>query len=327
MSVNEQDWASKDYYGVLGVDRDADEKTIKKAYRRLARKYHPDVNQDDSDAEDKFNAVAEAYEVLGDKDTRAKYDEFRSMMGNGYGAGFNGAPWGSNGYQYSFNGDDPQDFLHNLFNGSPYPGFEDLFNSRSGNGYGMHAHTGRTENLDLRASITLGFRTMIDGGTVTFTLEGQTIKTKVPRGLENGQTIRIPGKGLKQGDRTGDLLLEVYGPDTDGTWVRNGLNLERWLPLTFMEATLGGTISIKDWNGETIKVKIPKGCQNGKKLRVAGKGVKKGNGKHQKTGDLILETTIILPKNLTKEARETIEHLATLTPEYQRRVNEFRSNR
>lgn len=326
--VNQQDWGDKDYYSVLGVDRDADEKTIKKAYRKLARKYHPDVNPGDADAEEKFKQVSEAYDVLGDKDTREEYDAYRDMLANGgfpHGFNGNGMPFGGmNGYSE----DDVQDFLNNLFNGGRYAGFDGFpggFTATGFNGNAGSAYAGRRESLDIRASITLGFTTAINGGAVEFKLDGETIKTNMPRGVDDGEIIRIPGKGLKRGDRTGDLLLEVHVPESNGTWRRDGLNLERKLSLTIMEITLGGTVTVTGINGKPIKVKVPAGCKNGARLRVKGKGVTRGKGSSERTGDLYLETSIITPKNLNKQAEDAIRSLNQNAPEYQHHVEQLRT--
>ena len=318
-----QDWFEKDFYAILGVSPDASDADIKKAYRKLARKYHPDKNPGDATAEQKFKDVGEAHSVLSNKEQRQEYDAIRQMArggarfragGPGGGGGFEdifsafgGGPGGTR-VRYSTGGrgetgPDISDILSQMFGGgaaqragAPPGGFD---------AYG--APRGPRKGRDVEASTKLAFRDAVEGATVTLrTADGETITTRIPPGVKDGQTIRLPGKG-ERGDPAsprGDLLLKV-GVEKHPVFGREGNNLTIDLPVTFTEAALGATVSVPTIDGSTVKVRIPPGTPSGRVLRVKGRGVKT-RGSH---GDLLVKVLVTVPKHLSPELRTSLEKL------------------
>ena len=318
-----QDWFEKDFYAILGVSPDASDADIKKAYRKLARKYHPDKNPGDATAEQKFKDVGEAHSVLSNKEQRQEYDAIRQMArggarfragGPGGGGGFEdifsafgGGPGGTR-VRYSTGGrgeagPDISDILSQMFGGgaaqragAPPGGFD---------AYG--APRGPRKGRDVEASTTLAFRDAVEGATVTLrTADGETITTRIPPGVKDGQTIRLRGKGERgdPGSPRGDLLLKV-GVDKHPVFGRDGNNLTIDLPVTFTEAALGATVSVPTIDGSTVKVRIPPGTPSGRVLRVKGRGVKTRSGH----GDLLVKVLVTVPKHLSPELRASLEKL------------------
>ena len=318
-----QDWFEKDFYAILGVSPDASDADIKKAYRKLAPKYHPDKNPGDATAEQKFKAVGEAHSVLSNKEQRQEYDAIRQMArggarfragGPGGGGGFEdifsafGAGPGGTRVRYSTGGrgeagPDISDILSQMFGGgaaqragAPPGGFD---------AYG--APRGPRKGRDVEASTTLAFRDAVEGATVTLrTADGETITTRIPPGVKDGQTIRLRGKGERgdPGSPRGDLLLKV-GVDKHPVFGREGNNLTIDLPVTFTEAALGATVSVPTIDGSTVKVRIPPGTPSGRVLRVKGRGVKTRSGH----GDLLVKVLVTVPKHLSPELRASLEKL------------------
>ena len=313
----------RDYYEVLGVSREASVDEIKRAYRKLARKYHPDKNPGDATAEQKFKDVGEAHSVLSNKEQRQEYDAIRQMArggarfragGPGGGGGFEdifsafgGGPGGTR-VRYSTGGrgeagPDISDILSQMFGGgaaqragAPPGGFD---------AYG--APRGPRKGRDVEASTTLAFRDAVEGATVTLrTADGETITTRIPPGVKDGQTIRLRGKGERgdPGSPRGDLLLKV-GVDKHPVFGREGNNLTIDLPVTFTEAALGATVSVPTIDGSTVKVRIPPGTPSGRVLRVKGRGVKTRSGH----GDLLVKVLVTVPKHLSPELRASLEKL------------------
>ncbi|WP_265445475.1 DnaJ C-terminal domain-containing protein [Flexivirga meconopsidis] len=320
-----QDWLEKDFYNILGVPQDASEADIKKAYRKLARKWHPDQNPGDEAAEQKFKDIGEANSVLSDPDKRQEYDQLRQMVsggarftaggpgGAGAGGGFEdlfGSMFGGGGQNVRFSTGGPGageqinlDDILGAFGG----GGGASYGSPYGGGYGGYA-AGPRKGADLEARTTLSFRDAAAGETVELrAADGQVIKTRIPAGVKDGQTIRLRGKGQPSpnGGQPGDLLLHVtvlphpvYG--------REGDNLTVELPVTFAEAALGATVTVPTMDGKGVKVKIKPGTPSGRKLRVKGRGIKTKSG----TGDLIATVQVVVPEELTDETREAVEKLA-----------------
>ena len=318
-----QDWFEKDFYAILGVSPDASDADIKKAYRKLARKYHPDKNPGDATAEQKFKDVGEAHSVLSNKEQRQEYDAIRQMArggarfragGPGGGGGFEdifsafgGGPGGTR-VRYSTGGrgeagPDISDILSQMFGGgaaqragAPPGGFD---------AYG--APRGPRKGRDVEASTTLAFRDAVEGATVTLrTADGETITTRIPAGVKDGQTIRLRGKGERgdPGSPRGDLLLKV-SVEKHPVFGRDGNNLTIDLPVTFTEAALGATVSVPTIDGSTVKVRIPPGTPSGRVLRVKGRGVKTRSGH----GDLLVKVLVTVPKHLSPDLRASLEKL------------------
>ncbi len=270
----------KDYYKLLGVDAKADAATIKAAYRRLARKFHPDVSKE-SGAEDRFKEVNEAYEVLGDEARRAEYDQLRAG-GFRPGEEFRPPPgWQSNS-NFDFGDGNRSDF-------SEF--FESLFGrGRSGRPHGPAGM--RRRGPDLRATLEVDLESLVEGSKQRFQLSGQrgprTLEVKIPAGVQHGQTIRLAEQGEPGPEGAGDLLLEIrFRPhpafEVDGRDLRHKLQISPW------EAALGGEISVPTLSGQ-VNLRIPPGSRSGQRLRLKGKGLP---GKT--AGDLYVEMQIQTP--------------------------------
>ncbi len=327
-----QDWFEKDFYSILGVPQDADQATIKKAYRKLARKHHPDQNAGDAAAEQRFKDIGEANAVLSDPKQRQEYDAVRSMAHGGarFRAGA-GGPGGAGGFEdifsafggggggntrvrfstggpgggYAGGGEqDINDLLAQMFGGAAGPGAgprgADPFS-------GFGASRGPRAGADVQARTTLSFRDAVEGSTVTLsTAEGRRITTKIPAGVRDGQKIRLRGKGAEgdPGAPAGDLILTV-AVDRHPVFGREGDNLTVDLPVTFAEAALGATVAVPTLDGSSVKVKVAPGTPSGRVLRVKGRGVK---GRHG-TGDLLAKVAVVVPQRLTDEGRAAVETL------------------
>ncbi|GAA1585171.1 DnaJ C-terminal domain-containing protein [Leucobacter aridicollis] len=301
-----QDWLDKDFYRTLGVSKDADDAELKKVYRKLARKYHPDSNPGDTAAEAKFKEISEAYSVLSDKEQRSEYDQIRAMGAGG--ARFTSGGQGGQGFEDVFGG---------MFGGghggrnTQYTfqqggGYDDLFNMFGG------APRGPQKGRDVKASTTIDFETAVSGDTVTLQTSTGNVKVKIPAGVSNGQKIRLRGKGEQgpPGTPAGDLLLTVT-VRKHPVFERDGLNLKLKLPVTFTEATLGATVEVPTLGGDTVKLKVQPGTPSGRVLRVKGRGVKTSKG----TGDLLAEIQVAVPSHLSDAAREALEAFHAVEPQ------------
>lgn len=306
-----QDWLDKDFYQILGVSKDADAAEIKKTYRKLARKYHPDSNPGDAASEARFKEISEAFSVLSDKEQRAEYDQIRAM-----GAG--GARFTAGGH----NGQGFDDMFGGMFGGAggrggahySYQqggGFEDIF-SMFGGGGGAGAPRGPQKGNDAAAAVTIDFETAVTGETVTLKTSHGTVKVKIPAGVADGQKIRVRGKGESSpnGGAPGDLLLTVT-VRKHPVFERDGLNLKLKLPVTFTEATLGATVEVPTLGGDTVKLRMLPGTPSGRMLRVKGRGVKTSKG----TGDLLAEVQVAVPGHLSDEAKEALEAFQKVEPQ------------
>lgn len=309
--MSAQDWFDKDFYAMLGVGKTATADEIKKAYRKLARKYHPDKNPGDATAENKFKEIGEAYSVLSDPEQRSQYDSIRAMASGGprFQAGTNGAgsfedlfggafgsggPGAGSGYRTSTGADFD---LGSIFGG--------MFGSGRGRG-GFGAQQGN----DIVAETTMSFRQAALGDTVTFDVEGRPTTTRIPAGVKTGQKIRVKGKGRpgRGGGPAGDLVIKVT-VRPHPVFTADGANLRMDLPVTFAEAALGATVEVPTLDGSTVRVKIPAGHKTGRALRVKGRGITvKGV-----TGDLLVTPVVQVPSRLTDEARRAVEGFAQAT--------------
>jgi curved DNA-binding protein len=294
----------KDYYQALGVPRDAPVEEVKKAYRKLARKYHPDVSKE-KDAEARMKEVNEAYAVLSDPEKRAAYDQ----VGKGYqpGQDFRPPPDWDSGFEFSGRGtsgpeaSDFSDFFSELF-GRMGAGRR-AAHARGGDHLARialdieHAFTGATTQVSLRAP------KMDSNGRVT--LDTRTLNVKIPKGIREGQIIRLAGQGdpgLGEG-KPGDLLLEVHFSEHPRYRV-DGRDLLVTLPVAPWEAALGAVVPV-DLPDGTLKIRIPAGAQSGRQLRVRGRGIPANP-----PGDLLLEIKVVLPDASSPKARELYETMA-----------------
>jgi len=297
----QREWLEKDYYHVLGVDKTASAKDLSKAYRTLARKYHPDTNAGDEKAEDRFKEISAAYEVIGDESTRKKYDEFRR-----YGGAANGS-YGGFGRGTADAGDlgDLSDLLGGLFGGSRGSG------GRSGfGGFGPMPGT------DLQAQLSLTFEEAAKGVTKSVRLNSEALSSpmevnvRIPPGVRAGQRIRVPGKGApsRDGGDAGDLLVSL-AIEPHERFDRDGLNLLVDVPVSYPEAVLGADVRVPTLSGTTVTVRLPAGTPSGKVFRVKGKGIKGSSS----TGDLLATVVVHVPTEMSDTERGLVERLSSAT--------------
>lgn len=361
-----RDWIDKDFYQVLGVAREAPADEIKRAYRRLAQKYHPDANAGDPAAEERFKQVSEAYAVLSDSEQRKEYDELRRLVESGAYRGFDngqGNPFGS-GQRVR---------MEDLFGG----GLGDIFSGFGGGGGGRR-RAGPQRGADVSAELTQSFNDSVNGVTTTISITGEApcsrcggagaepgtsvdvcptcsgtgvvaqnqgvfsfsqtcpqcggsgriiptpctqcrgrgtevrtrnIKVRIPAGVQDGATIRIPGKGNpgRSGGPAGDLLLKVH-VTPHPVFDRRGNDLHVTVPISFTEATLGTTVEVPTLDG-SVSIKIPAGTPNGKMFRVKGRGVKPEKGP---AGDLYARAEVVVPRKVSREEKKLLEQLAEM---------------
>jgi len=316
---------AEDLYQTLDINRDASKDDIQKAYRKLARKYHPDLNQDDDKAQEKFKRVQEAYDVLSDEEKRAAY--------NRYGADFERIRTG--GYQPSASGGGPQFDgldLEQVFGGRGggqgfENGFSDFFEQILGGAGGPRG--GRpgprpgarrqaatpTAGRNTRHEVSIPLQKAITGGSTEFHIRGvggpQNLSVNIPVGIESGTKMRLRGKGEPSltGGPTGDLIL-VVNVSEHRFFKRQGRNLELTLPVTLKEAALGAKIDVPTPTS-TISLSVPPGTSSGRKLRIKGQGIPDPKGE---PGDLIVTLQITLPSSLDDVAKEAIEQIDAANP-------------
>lgn len=299
-----------DYYRILGIDQKASPEDIKKAYRKLARKYHPDVNPGDKEAERKFKEINEANEVLSHPENRTKYDKYgehwkhseeydkaqqsqrQGRQRQNYGGGFSDADFGE--------GEDFSDFFQSMFGGGR--GF-------SGNARG--SASGKFKGQDVSAELNLHLRDAAATHQQTFDMNGKKVRITIPAGVADGQKIKLKGHGNPghNGGPNGDLYI-TFNILEDQHFKRNGDDLTAELDIDLYTALLGGEVSIKTLSGD-VKLKVNPETQNGAKVRLKGKGfpVYKKEGEF---GDLFVTYRIKLPTRLTAKEKELFQQLKDL---------------
>lgn len=310
----------KDYYQVLGVAKTADEKEIKRAYRNLALKYHPDKNPDNKQAEEKFKEINEAYEVLSNADNRQKYDQlgsnyqrFRQTGGSPGDFDFSqwfgqrGAGGSSGGQQYQTNVN-----LGDLFgDGRTSQGdFSEFFQQIFGSRFGQQTRQGSgtvSRNVDAEQVVEISLEEAYHGTSRTFEQDGDRFTAKIPAGAKEGTKVRLRQKGNEGPNGRGDLFLVVkIKPHPQFTPEEN--DLKTTIEVDVVTAVLGGKISVPTLSG-TVQLTIPPGTQGGQTFRLKGKGLPVLNHKDS-FGDLLAKTNIRVPTNLTDEQRHLYEQLA-----------------
>lgn len=293
-----------DYYKILGVSKNATQDEIKKAYRKLARKYHPDINPGDKEAEQKFKEINEANEVLGNPENRAKYDQYGEHWQHGeeyekaraqqqqqqQGGNFEGG-------SFEFGqGEDFSDFFQSMFGGGQG------FGSRHGGA------TGKFKGQDIQAELLVSLRDAAVTHPQTFEINGQKVRITIPAGIYDGQQIRLRGKGYPghHGGPNGDLYITFNVPHDDN-FVREGNNLRTKVPLDLYTAVLGGEVLVETLEGE-VKLKVKPETQNGTTVRLKGKGfpIYKQEGQF---GDLFVTFDIKIPTQLTEKQKKLFEEL------------------
>lgn len=313
----------RDYYEVLGVERSASADEIKKAFRKLARKFHPDANRDDPDAESKFKEINEAYEVLGDPDKRKKYDALGANWRNG--ADFTPPPgWDGEGaswtdadgthYEYHFGGSTGfSDFFESMFGnraaGDPFGAFSGF----GGRGGGAKV---KMRGRDVETDLMVSLDEVVHGAERQLRMSKSgsrgetTVRVRIPKGIGDGQLLRVAGHGEPghNGGEPGDLFLRVRlerHPDfrAQGSDLHTEIDVAPW------ELVLGGEADVKTLGG-SVRMKIPPGSNPGVNLRLRGRGLPKGAGG---SGDLYVALNVVLPKNLTDKQRELWRQLAEIS--------------
>jgi DnaJ-class molecular chaperone len=308
-----------DYYETLGVSRTATPDEIQKAYRKLARKYHPDMNPDDATAKKKFQEVQAAFEVLSDEDKRKRFDQFGAdfeSSGARSAGGYGGGPqWryttSSNPQTYPF---DVEDLFGQGGVEEGGGGFADLFRQFGGSGRARRT-TRAARGGDLKHALTVPFATSIIGGEAALSVQRQegnieTIRVKIPAGIEDGKKIRLRGQGEPgAGDGpAGDILLTIH-VSPHPQFRRLGNRLEVRVPVTLAEAASGAKVDVPTPQG-TITLTVPPNTSSGKKLRIKGQGIKT-----DPPGDLFAEIQIVLPEGLTPEERQTLTEISQRHPQ------------
>lgn len=295
-----------DYYKILGVDKTASDEDIKKAYRKLARKYHPDLNPNDKEAHKRFQEINEANEVLSDPEKRKKYDQYgkdwkhaeqfeqaRRQGGGGFGGGFGG------GQEYA------ETYTTGDFD------FSDFFNSMFGGGKGRRQSRASFKGQDYHADLHLSLREAAVTHKQKLTINEQQVRITVPAGVENDQKIKLKGYGAPGvgGGPAGDLYITFKIAD-DPQFRRSGNDLHTTAPVDLYTAVLGGETTVDTLEGK-IKLKVAPGTQNGAKVRVKGKGFPVYKQEGQK-GDLYVTFQVSIPTQLSEREKELFTELAKL---------------
>ncbi len=300
----------RDYFKILGVERNATVGEIKRAFRRLARKYHPDLNPGNLEAETKFKEISEAYEVLSDQEKRQKYERFGQYWNRGNGIGATG-PNGS-GFDVDFgNYGNFDDFINDLlgrFGGvKGSSGFATGFPGTTGSGFPRSAAR-PTINLDAEVKIKISFSEAFHGTERLLSVNDERVQVKIPKGIRDGSRLRLKGKGnLQPGTgRRGDLYLNLH-VETHSIWRLEGDQLKADLPVALDEIVLGGKVIVLTPDGDAELV-IPSGTASGSHLRLKGKGWPLGNTR----GDLIFTLIMQLPNEWSFEELDLFQKMQQL---------------
>ncbi|NBG89454.1 J domain-containing protein [Isachenkonia alkalipeptolytica] len=321
----------KNYYEVLGVSKDASQEAIRKAYKNLAKKYHPDLNKNSSESETKFKEISEAYEVLKDPEKRRKYDELQNAAKFQHGSefdpreyGFDYQTAGRRGGATDFGSDEFSDFFNMFFGGGGF-GSDDIFagfggSNRTRQGTSRTAGGYTAPDTDIEAEMEIDLLEAYRGGEKQVRLNTEngekTLKVKIPKGVTDGNRIKLKGQGRTdpQTGKKGDLYIKL-SLRNDREFSLEGIDLYKEVKITPWEAALGAKVSVRTLE-ENVNVKIPAGIEPGKKLKLKGKGYRKGSGAQ---GDLYLTVKIVNPPKLSEREKELYQKL--------QEVSEFTPNR
>ena len=279
---------NKSLYDTLGISKDASSDEIKKAYRRLARKYHPDINKE-AGAEEKFKEINAAYEILSDENKRKQYDTYGDSM-------FGGQNFGD----FARSNINLDDILNSIFGGG-FGGFKSSGGFNFGGGFGGFEE----ENLDIVANLEIPLQKAINGGEMEINLNNQNIKVKIPNGIKDGEKLRLKGKGKSGRSGVGDILLVIKTLE-DEKIKREDDDLYMSVDIPLKTALFGGKIEVETFK-KSVTIKIAQNTKNGQKIRLKGYGVQ--NRKTQIYGDLYLMANVILPdiNKLDESVRKILE--------------------
>ena len=287
-----QDWIEKDFYKILGVSKDVSDAELKKAYRKLAKENHPDLHPGDAAAEARFKDISEAFDVLSDAEQRREYDAIRAMGG--------GARFTAGGQGAGF-----EDVFSNLFGGGGFQG-------GGFPGFGGFGGFGPQRGQDLSTTASINFIDSVNGTTVKLNLRSESVSVKVPAGIQDGQKLKVKGKGQPSpnGGPAGDLVVTIK-VKPHAVFTRDGDNIRVSVPVTYAEATLGATIEVPVLGGDPVKLKVAPGTPNGRTLRVKGKGVQFGS----RQGDLLATVEVMVPGHLPAKAKKLLEQFDAELPD------------
>lgn len=282
-----QDWLDKDFYKILGVAKDVSEAELKKVYRKLAKENHPDLHPGDAKAEARFKDISEAYDVLSDKEQRREYDAVRAMGG---------------GARFQQGGAGFEDVFSNLFGGGGFPQ----------GGFGGFGGFGPQRGADLTSTSTVDFIDSIKGTTLKLNIAGEQVIVKVPAGIQDGQKLKVSGKGQPSpnGGPKGDLVVSIK-VKSHPVFTRDGDNVRVVVPVTIAEAILGATIQVPLLGEAPVKLKVAPGTPNGRTLRVKGKGVQRPG----REGDLLATVEIAVPSHVSEKAKALISQFDSEMPD------------
>lgn len=301
----------KDYYKILGVSKDAADKDIKKAYRKLAAQYHPDKNLNDKAAEEKFKEINEANEVLSDPKKREKYDTLGAnwqayeQYGDDWKEYAKYAQQNRSGNRSGFTQGDPSQFYRGQAGSAE--DFSDFFEAF----FGGQARGSAFSGGDIQAEMSITMMEAYQGSKRTFEINHEKLRITIKPGAYDGQTLKVKGKGQPgmQGGQRGDLYIQLR-VQPDPRFTRTGSDLSSSVEVDLYSAILGGKMEIPTLTGN-VKMNIPKGCENGKVLRLKGKGMPFYNSPNR-YGDLLVTLKVSLPKNLTPEEEQLFQRLQDL---------------
>ena len=296
----------KDFYEILGVEETADAAAIKKAYRGLARKYHPDKNPDDKESERKFKEIQEAYEILSDSEKRKKYDAMKkNPLGSGSFDDFFSTEGGTRFYRAP-----DGSYVRTEFGGAGQGedqfgdgGLGDVFSRFFGGGQPQEQSGRRVRTKPTETTVQLSFEQSLTGGKLKVALpDGERISLSIPRGVRDGFKVRLKGRGAPTGRGRGDLFV-TFRVNESGEFRRVADDLYTTVTISAVQAMLGHSRNIENAYGETVKLTVPVGIQPGEKLRLRGQGVRTDEG----TGDLYVEVKVSIPRNLSAKQRRALD--------------------
>ena len=301
----------KDYYKILGVDRNASEKEIKSAYRKLARKYHPDVNPGDKAAEEKFKEVSEAYEVLTDKEKRSKYDQFGQYweQAGAPGQGGPGAGWpGGGDFTFDFGGFDQTGQRVDFGGEGGFDLFEMLFGDKRGATQTRRRHAPPATGRDIESEMEISLEDAFTGTKKSFAINGRRIEVTIPKGVRDGQKIRLTGQGEEGPAGRGNLYIKMkIRPHP--IFERSDDDLKMEAAVDYITAALGGEITVPTLSGR-VTMKIPAGTSGGRTFRLPGQGMPKM--KDSGRGNLYVKAQIEIPQHISAKEREMLEEIKKL---------------